>query len=354
MDYSVIIPTFNRLDNLKLVLAALEAQQESPDWEVIISDDGSTDGTRDFFKHYSGNYRFPIKYQWCGPNLGFNTSRTRNIGMAQAEGKWAILLDSDVLLNPRALHYHIAVREAHPNIVIIGLYHFAEKGALTEEQVRTDYSHVMALVPDVKSLAPPVPGWDFRTDGFHDTFEADKIINETQYDGLGFFSGNISWPIDLWWQLGGQDEKMPSGQGEDAELGQRMKANKVPVLEYKPIYGIHLPHFRDTAKNQRLVQESITYIDSKHGLGTYAKLTDPETDPREKNLSIWYTRKQGAIIVKKVDEPTVCAVMHDRRHYVGLPKPWWINHLGFNVETDLRVVDDAFFGGMENMGVIQK
>lgn len=350
--FSIVIPTYNRLPNLKLALAALDAQKNAPEFEVIVSDDGSTDGTEGWILH-NGDFRdFRIIYQWCGPNLGFRTSRTRNLGIAQANYEHIILIDSDVMLNPDALHHHALLRNAHKDLVVVGLYHWANNSPLVPIQVVEDFENVMNLVPDTISPGPPNPGLDARAEGFHETFDDKNII--TEYDGLGFFSGNISWPTKLWWELGGQDEMMPTGMGEDAELGQRMRVHRIPVLQYAPIFGVHYHHERDIAWRQKAVQKSIAYIDEKYGIGTYDEATDPETDPREKNLSVWYTRKQHAQLVKKVDDPTIFAVDGTEKYYVGIPAPFWIELLGFSMKRDVKLVADDYFDDKENMGNIKK
>jgi len=344
--FSIVIPTYNRLNNIQLALAALANQQNPPPFEVIIADDGSTDGTRAFCESRS-EY---LRYFWCGPNLGFRPHRTRNIGIAQARGKYVVLIDSDILLNPQALATHAELRQLLPDVVIIGLYHFAAEGNLEPEEV-ADFDQVMALVPPVISPGPPVPGLDCRSGGFYDTATPDHVI--TEYDGLGFFGGNQCWPTDLWWTLGGQDELMPSGMGEDAEMGQNMRVNQIPVLQYAPVWGVHYHHPRDMKKSRELVQKSILHIDKKYGIGTYAARTQSETDPREMNLSLWYTKRQEAIPVRIADEHTVYAIDGTREHYVGLPEPFWLELLGFSPE-DVQKVDAEFLSTLKNEGVIQK
>lgn len=350
--FSVIIPVYNRIENLKLCLAALASQINPPAFEVIISDDGSTDGTKDFVERLKNLPLYTslnLKYVSCGPHNGFRPHRTRNIGIAQASYSYIILLDSDILLNPKALSYHKAIREKHPDIVVIGMYHFAENNNLTERDLLSDYKMVEKLVPDRKSSAPPSPGLDCRIDAFTDN--PDSII--TKYDGLGFFGGNQCWPLDLFWKLGGYDENMPSGMGEDAELGQRMRLADVPVLQYQPVFGIHLPHERNVEESQRLVQLSIKFIDKKYKIGTYAELTNPETDPREKNLSLWYTKDYGAKVVKKDSDPTVYAIDGTGKWYVGIPSPEWLNLLDFSFD-DVKTVEDSYFDGISYEGTIKK
>lgn len=347
--FSVIVPTYNRLSNLKLTLAALEAQINPPEFEIIISDDGSIDGTGEYIANFKANYSFPITYQWCGPNLGFRPHRTRNIGVAQANYPYILLLDSDVMLNPQALYHQQLARKQHPDLVITGMYHWAKAGPLIPEEVLDNFDTVMRLVPDVLA-SPPNHGMDARMDAFHDSLDPQNII--TEYDGLGFYGPNC-WPRRLWWEMGGQDELMPNGMGEDAELGQRMRLAKLPVLQYAPVWGVHYHHKRDVARRTRMVQKSIAYIDEKYGIGTFAEATDPETDPREMNLSIWYTRKQKATLVKKENDPTIFALNGTSEHFVGLPEPFWIELLGFTM-VDVKIVEPDFFNGKKYEGNIMK
>jgi hypothetical protein len=105
-----------------------------------------------------------------------------------------------------------------------------------------------------------------------------------------------------------------------------------------------------------LVQQSIAYIDRKYGIGTYAKLTeepDSHNVPRDMRLSIWYTRKQGARLARRFEDTTVYAMDGTGEHYVGIPNEGWVDLLGF-VMTDVEIVEDDHFEGMEHMGVIVK
>lgn len=346
---SVVIPTYNRLDNLKLVLTSLEIQEKSSRFDVIIADDGSTDGTRQYCENYGKfPHIFDLKYIWCGPNQGFRTSRTRNLGVAQAiDSDWVVLIDSDVMLNKDALYQHYELRKKHAGVVLIGMYHFSSPGNLTEEDVR--HGNISKNVPQELSKGPPTPGLDCRIEGFSD--DVDKII--TEYDGLGFFGGNISWPVELWWKIGGMDEMMPSGMGEDAELGQRMRLVNIPVIQYKPIWGVHIHHQRDFEQSRKLVQASIAYIDRKYSIGTYAKITNPETDPREKNLSLWYTKIQGAKLVSVENDATVYAIDGTEKWKVGIPSPEWLDLLGFTWD-DVQIIAQEKLDLYEHCGVIKK
>lgn len=90
---SVVIPTYRRPDRLKLTLAALEAQTLPADrFEVIVSDDGSGDGTYEQVQAYAG--RSPLRITvLTGPNGG--PAAARNRGIAVARGAWVAFTDDD-------------------------------------------------------------------------------------------------------------------------------------------------------------------------------------------------------------------------------------------------------------------
>lgn len=102
-DVSVVIPTFNRIGLLKKTIASLERQLPDPTlFEVIVVDDGSTDGTAGFLESYQGLLR--LKPEFSPENQG--RSRARNLGIAAANRPLLILLDGDMELAPDALRIH--------------------------------------------------------------------------------------------------------------------------------------------------------------------------------------------------------------------------------------------------------
>jgi len=86
---SVIIPTFNRKKELIKALKSVLRQTYS-DFELLIIDDGSTDGTREKVKKFLGDKRIKYFYQ---ENSG--VSCARNLGIKKAKGEYIAFLDSD-------------------------------------------------------------------------------------------------------------------------------------------------------------------------------------------------------------------------------------------------------------------
>ncbi len=104
-EFSVVVPTYNREEILPEVLAALEAQEGGPSFEVIVVDDGSTDGTGAWLQSHSFAYPMQLLVQ---ENRG--PAAARNAGVAAAKGRWVAFLGDDTVPSPGWLAAH---RQAH-------------------------------------------------------------------------------------------------------------------------------------------------------------------------------------------------------------------------------------------------
>lgn len=94
MTYSLIIPVYNRPDEVDELLESLTTQTEK-DFEVIVVEDGSQRDCRAVVEKYAG--RLDVHY-YAKPNSG--PGQSRNYGAERAKGEWLIVLDSDVVLPP--------------------------------------------------------------------------------------------------------------------------------------------------------------------------------------------------------------------------------------------------------------
>ena len=92
VKYSVIVPVFNRPDEVDELLQSL-TQQDFKDFEVIVVEDGSTVPCEQVCRTYEQRLR--LKY-FAKANSG--PGQSRNYGAERAEGEWLIVLDSDVVL----------------------------------------------------------------------------------------------------------------------------------------------------------------------------------------------------------------------------------------------------------------
>jgi len=91
MQLSIIIPNFNRRSTIGRAIRSVVEQHylsERDDWELIVVDDGSTDGSADFIRD-SFDFVKVVEQKNAG------VSAARNAGLSYATGDWIALLDSD-------------------------------------------------------------------------------------------------------------------------------------------------------------------------------------------------------------------------------------------------------------------
>src|SRR5439155_16624014 len=105
---SCIIPVFNGEKYLAEALDSIRAQTYRP-IEIIVVDDGSTDGTRELVASYGDQ----VRYLWQ-PNSGPATDR--NQGLSAASGEFVAFLDADDLWHPEKLERQMARFDARPDL----------------------------------------------------------------------------------------------------------------------------------------------------------------------------------------------------------------------------------------------
>ena len=94
MKYSLIIPVYNRPDEVDELLDSLTRQTHT-DFEAVVVEDGSDTPCEDVCRKYAD--RLTLSY-YAKPNSG--PGQSRNYGAERARGEWLIVLDSDVVLPP--------------------------------------------------------------------------------------------------------------------------------------------------------------------------------------------------------------------------------------------------------------
>lgn len=116
LELSIIIPTFNRRRVLDDTLPSVFAQTASSDlYEVVIVDDGSTDGTADAVR----NLRPPCALELIEqPNRG--PAAARNAGLRAARADLVLFLDDDIRCDPRLVEEHLASHATDDGLVIHG------------------------------------------------------------------------------------------------------------------------------------------------------------------------------------------------------------------------------------------
>lgn len=181
---SVIMPTNNRKYWAAEALESVFAQTYS-DYEVIVVDDGSEDGTSEYLQERFGDR---IKLFRTG---GTNSPTARNFGAAKAQGKYLAFLDDDDRWYPAKLERQVDVLEASSDAVgMVGSAcdHMDEHG---NPIGKPSYPHAF-LTYEMACIKPKLPGAITGT-----------LIKRFVYDELGGFDVELTrnQDRDLWIRL---------------------------------------------------------------------------------------------------------------------------------------------------------
>lgn len=116
---SIIIPVYNAKQYINRCLESVFSQI-LPEYEVVVVDDGSTDGTKEVLQMWSGAYKQLKIYHTA--HLG--VSAARNIGLEQAEGRYIAFVDADDEIAPQYLEILYGLIKKHrAQLAACGLTH---------------------------------------------------------------------------------------------------------------------------------------------------------------------------------------------------------------------------------------
>ena len=205
MFFSVVIPTYNRKPILEKCLLALEQQQFDAalvaDYEVVVVDDGSTDGTVAWLQSQSA--QFPHVRLFEQDHKG--PAAARNLGVEVARGDTIIFIDSDLVVLNGFLQAHAA--------------------ALTQAQKDREDNRIFTY------------GRVVNTCNFEDpTAEPFKV---TDYSRAFFATGNVAIAKHWLTEAGLFDTQFTLYGWEDLELGVRLKNMGLTLVKVPEAVGYH-------------------------------------------------------------------------------------------------------------------
>ncbi|MEW6493452.1 MAG: glycosyltransferase [Cyanobacteriota bacterium] len=206
MFFSVVIPTYNRKPILEKCLRALERQQLRDDsvitdYEVVLVDDGSTDGTLEWLESYKSE--FPHVRSHAQNHRG--PAAARNLGVEQAKGDTIIFIDSDLVVTEHFLQAHA--------------------DALVEGQQKLGSDRLFTY------------GWVINTCNFDNpTSEPYKI---TDFSAAYFATGNVAIARKWLEEAGLFDTRFQLYGWEDLELGVRLKQLGLKLIKCPAAVGYH-------------------------------------------------------------------------------------------------------------------
>jgi anaerobic magnesium-protoporphyrin IX monomethyl ester cyclase len=211
MTTSIIVLSADRREHLLRVLDALDRQSVS-DFEVIIVDDNSRDGTAEMVR--ARTYQFRLVYVRWPRSIPFEPGKPRNragpcrnLGTRHAKGSLLIFIDGDIVVNQEFVRAHRSL--AAENVVVIG-------PSLGERDGKDLRDIIFALCDDDLSKTPIT--WALAHSG---NFSVHKHV----FDALGGFSDEF-----VYWGM------------EDDEFGYRLWKAGCTFRLCRDAWGLHLDH----------------------------------------------------------------------------------------------------------------
>ncbi|MGL1889838.1 MAG: glycosyltransferase family 2 protein [Reichenbachiella sp.] len=116
MTISIIVPTFNKGEQLPMLVHCLE-QQTVQDFELILFNDGSTDNTKTILENIEKTTFLNIKTIHSS-NLG--RSKARNLAVTHSTGELLVFFDDDVRPNNISIAEHLDIHQNQPSPIIAG------------------------------------------------------------------------------------------------------------------------------------------------------------------------------------------------------------------------------------------
>ena len=204
--FSVVIPTYNRLPILAKSLRALEKQQLAPhsaveDYEIVVVDDGSTDGTLPWLEAHREELSHVTVWEQNHQGAGI----ARNLGVEKAQGETIIFIDSDLVVTENFL-------QSHADSLIQG-----------QKQLGNDRLFTYGRVVNTCNFDEP-------------TSEPYKI---TDFSAAYFATGNVAIARKWLIEAGLFDTQFQLYGWEDLELGVRLKKLGLKLIKCPQAVGYH-------------------------------------------------------------------------------------------------------------------
>jgi len=232
VNLSIIIVSYNTKELLRQCLRSLMANSE---WrmgygEIIVVDNGSTDGSREYLKRFKGLKVQKFKVIFNDQNLGF--AKANNQGIKIAQGKYILLLNSDTVVPKQTIPKLISYLEENPKIGVI-----TPKLELRSGEIDLDchrgfpkpwaafcyFSRLEKLFSESKIFGQ-----------YHQTWKNLDVVHEID-SCCGAFLLTRKKILN---KIGGLDESY-FFYGEDLDLCYRIKKEGWKVIYYPKVKAIH-------------------------------------------------------------------------------------------------------------------
>jgi glycosyltransferase involved in cell wall biosynthesis len=267
---TIVIPTYNRKDVLRKTLEAYCSQSAREEiLEVLVVDDGSTDGTESVVTQSAEGSPIPIRYLHQD-NRG--QASARNQGIREAQGEIVLFGDDDVIPASNLVSEHTAWHRKYPepSVGVLG---------------QVAWSPEVRPTPFMKWLALTGPLFDYHS-----------LSRGMQVDCAHFYSNNVSLKVEFLRKNGTFDEDFRAYGYEDFELGYRLTQRGLRLLYNPNAVGYHYKYmsFADVRRRAELVDAAERVLRTKEAGVYFAEMAARQgqgssRSPARKLLKDWLT-----------------------------------------------------------------
>lgn len=241
------------------------------EYEVIIIDNGSTDGTASFLEGYKPTFNFKYIYM---ENKG--RAAARNKGLEYAQNELIIFTDDDLILSPNFICEHLKMQKTNNGVVhgkIINLsflkffedptngtlYSYLKGGKAIKEGMKSKCISEDDIIKRFEEVIMP----NNKVTAVEKMIQ--KVLSENFHEmsWIGFTGGNVSISKKILEHTGGFDESFGLNWGcEDLELGYRI-CQKGCIFSYcENAINYHIAHYRPNFDVEH--SKTANYFYAKH------------------------------------------------------------------------------------------
>lgn len=253
MKASIVILAYNQQEIVKVCLSSLSRQSlmEGDSFEVVLVDNGSTDGTGEMVGQLAVDY--PLIYRYIPRTEQSSRAASRNQGIVGASGDVVIFLDGDQIAAPGFIAEHLRVHRLADDKLVIGFRRYLDQGTICKDGIETRSFDEAELLP----------------------FEEDERLwlMERFSENAGafrtawhlFFSCNISVRRDRLVEVGMFNDEFQGWGLEDSELGYRLEQVGGSFVFNKKALAYHVHHPSEFNEDRYAGwQANLQYFISRH------------------------------------------------------------------------------------------
>ncbi|MGL6098362.1 MAG: glycosyltransferase [Fusobacteriaceae bacterium] len=249
LKVSVIVPVYNRLEHLRALFICLLNQSVAP-YELIITDDGSSQKVIDYIGDLLDKAKFKVKHIYQ-EDKGFRKTRALNNGVRESEGDYLIFCDQDLIFPED--YVEKMIKNSRKGEYLMGRAHN------TTEEEKEKIIDELNLELNYKVIEKIVSREYFIImDNQYKFDKRRRILQRLYLNKRGIRLAGMSYGVfkNDYLKVNGYDERYKGWGYEDDDFGNRLCIAGIKSREMKTdLIQLHLYHPFDISKNKSLNED---------------------------------------------------------------------------------------------------